>query len=90
MRNLVLLGVFIAVTAFLPAENTCSQGVPEPGLLGVSYRDLAEWNMMYGRGRVYGGYAPQFYGQPEMGYSCAPEEPSMYDTPRSQSRSGRK
>jgi hypothetical protein len=89
-RGLVLLAVISLATVFLATGNAFAQRPPEPSLAGVTYRELAEWEMMYGRGRFYGGYGQEFYGEPNMGYFCPPEQPPVCDNPKIKSRNGRK
>ena len=82
-RGLVLLAAISITIVFLTTENAYAQRLPEPSLAGVTYRELGEWEMMYGRGRFYGGgYNPEFCGPPNIGYFSPPEQPPACNIPK--------
>ncbi len=68
MKNrCILAAIFVvmvltAMAASFPIDSACAQTRYEPRIEGVSYRQLAEWDSIYGMGRFYGGYWMPGYG----------------------------
>jgi hypothetical protein len=63
----------------------------KPAIEGVSYAELAEWQVMYGGRSSLFGYGGPGYGSPVYGPGvCAPEPASTYRVQKRATRKGRK
>ncbi len=86
------LAVPILALSTLVSDSALAQTfLNEPAIEGVTYREIAEWQGMYGRSSFY-GYCPPQYGNPinSMPGFCPPQPSGAYRLQKRATRKGRK
>jgi len=89
---IILISAVIALSAVICTEQAPAQMVREPSIEGVSYSEIAQWQMTYGRGPFFrGGYGPGFCSPPPNVIEyCEVDEPPVVIKKTSKKKSSAK